>query len=195
MTTSSYNLQVGYSVGMAAAVGVVCALPILPVCNEVAGGGHGSLWPFYAFFAPVWLMSTMWPNLPGDMFLDLWFMILGMLGLYALYGGFIAYARARQAGVWAVLIVLGVHYVSLVWLPLGFDTIESLRSLGGTLGSLSIVYSVGLTEAFVGLQLLAFQFARSAVPYRPRMSWAAGVVLAAGLAAGVALYSWGLTCV
>ena len=194
MTTSSHNLQVGCSVAMAAAVGVVCALPIFAACTEVAGGGHGSAWPFYAFFAPVWLASKMLPNFPGNVFLELWVMILAMFGLYGLYGGFIACARARQAGVWAVLIVLGVHYVSLVWLPLGFDTIEHLTSLSRTLGSLSITYSVGLTEAFLGLQLLAFQFARSAVPYRPRMSWVAGVVLAGGLAAGVALYSWGLTC-
>ena len=76
---------------------------------------------------------------------------------------------------------------------LGFESTDRLPYLAATLAKFSIVYSLALVEWFVALHLLAFQYARSNVPYRLRMTWPVAAILLSGLVAGVALYVWGVS--
>ena len=116
-----------------------------------------------------------------------------MLGLYGVYGGIIAYARSRHFGVRALLLILCLHYLSVVWLALGFEPSDRLPQLAPTLAKFSIVHSVAVVELFVALHVLTFQYARSNLPYRPRMTWSVAAILLGGLVAGVALYVWGVS--
>jgi len=133
------------------------------------------------------------PVRSGSSFLELWLGTLGMLGLYGVYGGALAYARSRHAGAWVLFAVLCLHYLSVVWLALGFESTDRLPYLAATLANFSIVHSVAMVEMFVALHVLAFQYARSHAPYRPRMTWPVATILLGGLVAGVALYAWGVS--
>lgn len=193
MITNPGHGTIVRSAAIACLVGVALSLPACALCVVIAGAGHGSALPMHSCYGPVCLAWMLIPGRSGSSFLELWLGTLGLLSLYGVYGGIIAYARSRHTGVWVLLAILCLHYLSVVWLALGFESTDRLPYLAVTLAKFSIVYSVAMVEWFVALHLLAFQYARSNVPYRLRMTWPVATILLSGLVAGVALYVWGVS--
>ena len=191
MVASPSDRKISRPIVMASLVGMVISLPALALCCAIGGGGHGSVLPLHTCFAPVCLVVRLMPSQSGSSLLELSLAILGSLGLYGVYGGIIAYARANRAGVRVLLVILTIHYASLIWLAVRFESSDRLPDLAATMAKFPIVHSVAVVEMLVALHLLAFQFASSALPYRPRMTWPVAVTLVVGLVAGVALYVWG----
>jgi hypothetical protein len=192
MSANSRNRTIVRSVTVACLVGIALSCPAFAWCFLIGGAGHGSIYPFHAFFGPVWLVWMLMPEKTGSSFLELWLGTLGMLSLYGVYGGIIAFARSKHLGVRALLLILCLHYLSVVWLARGFESTDRLPYLARTLATLPIVHGVAAVELFFALHVLTFQYARSNLPYRPRMTWSVAAILLGGLVAGVALYVWGV---
>ena len=132
------------------------------------------------------------PEKTGTSFLELWLGTLGMLSLYGVYGGIIAFARSKHFGVRALLLILCLHYLSVVWLALEFEPSDRLPQLAHALAKFPVVHSVAVVELFFALHVLTFQYARSDLPYRPRVTWLVATILLGGLVASVALYVCGI---
>lgn len=192
MFTNPNSRALARQIAIACVVGALLSLPAFAMCFDLAGAGHGSNVAFYVFFGPTWVVWMLPPHKSGATFAGLWFLTVGMLGLYGIYGGVIAYARSKRVGLWALLAIVCFHYVAVVWAVTGFGVAGQFFQLARVSAQVSIMHSVITVDLLVALHLLAFQYARSTPPFRPRMTWPVAAMLAIGLLAGVTLYAWGV---
>jgi len=193
---SSRLKAAGVGLVLAAGTGLLAAVPLFMGCLIFAGGGHGIYAPAYLVFAPV---SIAWASEWGNRVSDL--QLVGcFVGSYALYALLTALARLVGKGVWMLAIILPLHYAAAFWLwskPIPKASFDSIQRVGDFLmlnpfGYLPLF--LGLFVLFVALHVLAFQYARSGMPYRPRMTRLVIGTLAGTLVVGIALCVAAVCC-
>lgn len=116
-----------------------------------------------------------------------------MIGLYSIYGGGLAVARLKGFGLYAVVAILCLHYGALAWFSLTDAIPNCFSSFVSVMIILPLRYVVIVVESCVGVHILAFQYALSTPPYRPRFTRPVISLFGAGLAASIALFIWGKT--
>jgi len=157
------------------------------LCVLFAGAGHAAASPGLTFFAPLWAFPVVVEMSPGAYQSYVNWGPAVMAGYYCIYGVGIALARFRGRGKLALALVLLVHYTGL-WICMNsfsWDGLQNMWIVSDRYGAWIVIV---LVELFVVLHLLAFQYAWSEIPYRPKLTKSAAIVLGAGLLAGVLVH-------
>jgi hypothetical protein len=150
------------------------------LCVPLAGGGHGTYDPLIFHLSPAFVVAAF---LCESKLLSP--IVLGTaLLLYTSYALTIVLFRRWRRPAWGLGVVLVIHYVGVavvivdgVW--------ESMEPLGYYLAGCSLLNFLALFSYWVGLHVLAFQFAFSSTPYRPH--WTRRATVAMGVALVVAV--------
>ena len=162
-------------------VGVSLSVAALALCLPACGAGHGTYVPMILHLAPPFVLSRFEAdqNLGAPLVLGL------AASLYAGYGLVLAEFRRRHRPALGITLVLTFHYVAaIVTFALGDgDTPATAASL---LLRLDVLYFLAMVLYWVGLHVLAFQFAFSPTPYRPRWTRRVTATLLMGLVLGIA---------
>ncbi len=191
MITNHDRRMLARRIAIACCAGVLLALPSFSLCFDLAAAGYGSSIAFYVFFGPIWVIYALPPAKSGAMFSEVFFLIAGMLALYGIYGGLLALERSRGRAMRAFFVILCLHYGAVAWMMFGSGAKVDFTRLAETVAEYSLLRAVVTVDLWIALHILAFQYARSSPPYRPRMTWPAAALLAVGLLIGVALFAWG----
>ena len=178
------------SVLVATGIGVLASMLALVACTFLAGAGHGTYLPAQFFYGPFWAWWQLHLAKPYAESHSLATFASLALALHGVYGGTIALARLRGCGTRALLVILTIHYAAVVWLFFISQEAVDLQAFGKTAIVFGMIFSVTVVELYVFLHVLAFQYARSAMPYRPRMTRRVYMILLAGIVAGVALHTY-----
>ncbi len=175
------------SLALAAVVGGVLSSIASHGCILFAGAGHGATSPGHLFFGPV---LAYWQLGRFDTVVYARYLPLTTIILYAYYS---VYAVAISVGrIWghgriALVLVLVFHYCGVLVCMMS-DEWDGLQNIGRMAEALSGVLTVFMFELFVLLHVLAFQYASSRIPYRPRLTRHVKIILTIGLLAGLLLY-------
>ena len=180
------------SLGVSALIGLVLSAGSAYLCLLFAGAGHGAASPCHVFFGPLFAGLQFLPadELTRARYLNLVFPL--MFVHYCGYALVISVGRYCQRGGLAWAWVLVFHYcgVGLCVLSDDWDGISNIWIISRAYGSWITVL---LVEQYLGLHLLGCQYALSRPPYWPRITKRAGIMLVAGLVAGVAFHVLAIT--
>ncbi|MFW6169329.1 MAG: hypothetical protein ACODAD_02485 [Planctomycetota bacterium] len=157
------------------------------LCLIFAGAGEAAVSPGLTYFAPLWAYPELvrMSSLAYSRYIN-WATAF-MFVYYCIYGVGIGIARLKGRGGIGLLVVLVFHYTALV-ICLTSSSWDGLRNIWMISRMYGPWICVALVEYFVFLHLLAVQYAFSEMPYRPRVTRNALMVLAAGLVAGIGLH-------
>lgn len=154
------------------------------LCVLFAGAGHAAASPGLTYFAPVWALPELVELTPHARRAYVNWGAAIMSGYYCLYGIGISVGRFKGRGKLALTSVLVLHYAGLAicMSSYSWDGIQNIWILSNRYGAwITIV----LVELFVLLHVLAFQYAWSEIPYRPKFRKSAMITLVTGLIAGI----------
>ncbi len=183
-TTVSSTLA---SLGTATFVSLILSSISAFVCLLFAGAGHAAASPGLVFFGPVFAYSKLvdLDSQAAAHFIN--FAVVFIFFFYAVYGIAICSGRLVRHGRLALVVVLVIHYcgVGVCIMSRDWDGMRNIWMISQMYGGWITVL---LVELFVTLHLLAFQYAWSRFPYRPRIDRSAGVVLGVGLVAGIVFH-------
>lgn len=174
---------------LAAATLVSLALSSLAayLCLVFAGAGEAAASPGLTFFAPLWAYREL-ARMSGQAHSRYtnWASVF-MFVYYGCYGLVLSIARLKGRGGVGLILVLIIHYAAFV-VCLTSSSWDGVRNIWMISHRYGPWISVALVEYFVFLHLLAVQYARGEIPYRPRVTREAVIVLAAGLVAGIGFH-------
>lgn len=184
--TRTAESRVGRSMVLAAAVGLIVSSCSAVLCLVFAGAGHGAAGPAHLFFGPLFAIVFWIPPEESARAVVLNSVHVLMFAWYSLYGAVLSVGRWHRRGHVTLAALLVFHYSGVLLCAYstrwgGWDKLAMISRMYGSW------ITILLVETLVMVHLLAFQYARSPIPYRPRLSWPALSALVAGLVGGVLL--------
>ncbi|MGM0488948.1 MAG: hypothetical protein ACQESR_19580 [Planctomycetota bacterium] len=157
------------------------------LCLIFAGAGEAAASPGLTYFAPLWAYPEL-ARMSSRAYTGYinWASVF-MFVYYCCYGVAISIARLKGRGGIGLILVLVFHYAGFV-ICLTSSSWDGMRNIWMISQMYGPWISVALVEYFVFLHLIAVQYARSEIPYRPQVTREAVIVLAAGLVAGIGFH-------